>query len=60
MIFEVTQTALRGSTVPEHLNASQFRQTSGLHNTPHRTLHAAINTIASMSSPEVDLSSVHA
>src|ERR1019366_999126 len=45
--FEVTQTAFRRSTVPENLNASQFRQTSGPHNTPHRTLHAAINTIAS-------------
>src|ERR1017187_3648395 len=46
IIFEVTQTAFRGSTVPENLNASQFRQTSDPHNTPHRTLHAAINTIA--------------
>src|SRR5664279_2728580 len=60
IIFEVTQTAFRGSTVPRNLRASPFRQTGGPHNTPHRTLHDAINTIASMSSPGVHLGSVHA
>src|SRR5450631_300415 len=60
IIFDVTQTAFRGSTVPENLNATQFRQISDPHSSPHRTLHAAINTIASMSSPEVHFCSVHA
>jgi hypothetical protein len=44
------QTAVRGSTVPENLHACQLRQTSDLHNSPHWTIHAAISTIATISS----------
>jgi hypothetical protein len=36
--------------VPENLHACQFRQTSDLHNSPHWTIHAAISTIAAISS----------
>src|SRR5271166_6926138 len=58
--FEVTQTAFRGSPLPENLNAGQSRQISDPHSSPHRKLHPAISTITSMSSPEVNLGSVHA
>jgi len=50
IIFGVMQTAVRGSTVPENLHACQLRQTSDLHNSPHWTIHAAISTIAAISS----------
>ena len=36
--------------MPENLHACQFRQTSDLHNSPHWTIHAAISTIAAISS----------
>jgi hypothetical protein len=48
--FKVLRTAVRESTVPEKLAAAQFRHTSDPHSPPHWTLHAAISTIAAISS----------